>query len=98
MRARLSRETLSHRNNFPPPLSFARNPTVGAILSPCSPYQALKAMFKTTESGDPRPFILLNLLLPLTSLQSSPFHDKQHMFGTVEAQFLAQSGTDLYTD
>lgn len=40
-------------------------------------------MFKTTESGDPMPSILLNLRLPFTSLQSSPFPDKHHMFGTV---------------
>lgn len=62
MEARLSRETLSHRINFPPPPSLlTKNPIVNGIRSPCSPYRALRATrLKPQSPGTPaHPFFLI---------------------------------------
>lgn len=62
MGARLCRETLSHRTNFPPSLSLlTKNPTVNAILSRCCPYRALRATcLKPQCPGTPgHPFFLI---------------------------------------
>lgn len=75
-----SRETMSHRTNFlPPPSSLTRNPTVCAVLSPCSPHWTLKATCSRPHSRkDPgHPFSLIpSLALSLSHYTSHVRHSE----------------------